>query len=69
MNAATWTATHVHTATGSGKVYTLGRVDVARAYLLEAGTEGWAYRYRGLNHTEVVGGFRTMAEAKAAAQA
>lgn len=69
-NRETWTATHTHFDNGnSAKVYTLGRLSVTQARNLETGAEGWVFLYEGLFSTETHRGFRTMAEAKAAATA
>lgn len=68
MNAK-WTATHKHFDNGnSGKVYTLGRVEVTKGSHLESGAEGWTVQYHGIFATETHRGFRTLAEAKAAGE-
>lgn len=69
-NRTRWTATHTHFPRGGAcKVYSTGRLSVLPATYVESGTDGWAFQYKGMFATETHTGYRTMAAAKAAAEA
>lgn len=72
MNASTtWTRRFEFFVNGQSHVLVNEglRVDVVRTALVttDADAEGWSFRYHGLFGTEVHSGYRTQAEAKAAA--